>query len=300
MNKVDDFATELNNNSKTLTNKVKSHVFDVIALGLVAAIGLLNLGAIEIKDLTTEYINIILEAIPFYIGSVALALNYYKKGVYAGKSSKSFNDIVRCYSSTVNTLVGKQIDKLSDFCSYYNKKALRLRQETILQNVAISFERFDCPTDGSKPLKIMSDEELTKEFGEVIAKAIIEAKNVKVKGINANVLLGNNHIDDVTDLGKSEQEMLKTRSKEYSIVYFASIIVMSMMGVKDILEWGWMGAFLLVFKMLYILCRSYMKYFEGYDDITVKLSNHMSRKIDILKEFDYWYEDNFGTIGNNL
>lgn len=300
MNKIDDFATELNNNNKSFTNKVKSHVFDVIALGLVAAIGLLNLGAIEIKDLTTEYINIMLEAIPFYIGSVALALNYYKKGVYAGKSSKSFNDIVCCYSSTVNTLVGKQIDKLNDFCSYYNKKALRLRQETILQNVAISFERFDCPTDGSKPLKIMSDEELIKEFGEVIAKAIIEAKNVKVKGVNANVLLGNNHIDDVTDLGKSEQEMLKTRSKEYSIVYFASIIVMSMMGVKDILEWGWMGAFLLVFKMLYILCRSYMKYFEGYDDITVKLSNHMSRKIDILKEFDCWYEDNFGTIGNNL
>lgn len=300
MNKVDDFATELNNNSKTLTNKIKSHVFDVIALGLVAAIGLLNLGAIEIKDLTKEYINIVLEAIPFYIGSVALALNYYKKGVYAGKSSKSFNDIVSCYSAKVNTLVGKQIDKLNDFCSYYNKKALRLKQETILQNVAISFERFDCPTDGSKPLKIMSDEELIKEFGEVIAKAIIEAKNVKVKGINTNVLLGNNHVDDVTDLGKSEQEMLKTRSKEYSIVNFASILVMSMMGVKDILEWGWMGAFLLVFKMLYILCRSYMKYFEGYDDITVKLSNHMSRKIDILKEFDYWYEDNFGTIGNNL
>lgn len=300
MNKVDDFATELNNNSKTLTNKIKSHVFDVIALGLVAAIGLLNLGAIEIKDLTKEYINIVLEAIPFYIGSVALALNYYKKGVYAGKSSKSFNDIVSCYSAKVNTLVGKQIDKLNDFCSYYNKKALRLRQETVLQNVAISFERFDCPTDGSKPLKIMSDEELTKEFGEVVAKAIIEAKNIKVKGINANVLLGNNHIDDVTDLGKSEQEMLKARSQEYSIVSFASIIVMSMMGVKDILEWGWIGAFLLVFKMLYILCRSYMKYFEGYDDITVKLSNHMSRKIDILKEFDYWYEDNFGTIGNNL
>jgi len=300
MNKIDDFATELNNNSKSFTNKIKSHVFDVIALGLVAAIGLLNLGAIEIKDLTTEYVNIVLEAIPFYIGSVALALNYYKKGVYAGKSSKSFNDIVSCYSAKVNTLVGKQIDKLNDFCSYYNKKALRLRQETILQNVAISFERFDCPIDGSKPLKIISDEELMKEFGEVVAKAIIEAKNIKVKGINANVLLGNNHIDDVTDLGKSEQEMLKTRSKEYSIVYFASIIVMSMMGVKDILEWGWMGAFLLVFKMLYILCRSYMKYFEGYDDITVKLSNHMSRKIDILKEFDYWYEDNFGTIGNNL
>ena len=105
-------------------------------------------------------------------------------------------------------------------------------------------------------------------------------------------MLGNLNTDDITDLGKNEQEMLKDRSREYSIVYLASILIMSMMGVKDILEWGWMGAFLLLFKMLYILCRSYMKYFEGFDDIDVKLVNHFSRKTDVLKEFNYWYESN--------
>jgi hypothetical protein len=66
-----------------------------------------------------------------------------------------------------------------------------------------------------------------------------------------------------------------------------------MMGVKDVLEWGWMGAFLLLFKMLYILCRSYMKYFEGFDDINIRLVNHISRKTDVLKEFDYWYNTQY-------
>lgn len=296
MNKVDNFATELNQNSKSLTNKIKTHAFDAIAVGLVIAIGLLNLGAIEIKNIGTEILNILLEAVPFYLGSVALALNYYKKGVYSGKASKSFNEVVMSYSTIVNNFTGKQIDKLSDFCLRYNHKALLIKQEAILREVAISIKRFDENIKDElghvlKPLKIAPDAELIATYGEYVGGKIIEAKAVKVKGINVNNLLGNSNVDDITDLGKSEHEMLKDRSKEYSIVYFVSILVMSLMGVKDILEWGWMGAFLLVFKMLYILCRSYMKYFEGYDDITVRLVNHISRKIDVLKEFDYWYND---------
>lgn len=296
MNKVDNFATELNQNNKSLTNKIKTHAFDVIAVGLVLAIGLLNLGAIEIKNIGTEIFSILLEAIPFYLGSVALALNYYKKGVYAGKASKTFNDVVTSYSTLVNSFVGKQIDKLADFCSNYNRKALLIKQEAILREVAISIKRFDEYIKDElghtlKPLKIVPDEELIATYGEYVGKKIIEAKNVKIKGINVNNLLGNSNVDDLTDLGKSEQEMLRDRGKEYSIVYSISILAMSLMGVKDVLEWGWMGAFLLMFKMLYILARSYMKYFEGYDDVTVRLVNHISRKIDVLKEFDYWYSE---------
>ena len=297
MSKVNDIAVELNENNKSLTDKIKTYVFDVIALGLVIAVGLLNLGAIELRNIGTELINILLEAVPFYLGSIALALNFYKKGVYAGKSGKTFIDIVKMYSTKVNALTGRQIDKLNDFCFQYNCKALRMRQEAILRDVAISFERFDKTTRDEeghklKPLKIMSEDDLKTTYGENIAKTIVKAKNVKIKGLSANNLLGNMNTDDITDLGKNEQEMLKDRSREYSIIYLVSIVIMSMMGVKDILEWGWMGAFLLTFKMLYILCRSYMKYFEGFDDINVRLVNHISRKTDVLKEFDYWYNEN--------
>ena len=296
MNKVDNFASELNKNNKSFTNKLKTHVFDVIAVGLVVSIGLLNLGAIELKNIGAEIFSILLEAIPFYLGSVALAINYYKKGVYAGKATQSFNDVVRTYSTIVNGFVGKQIDKLSEFCSNYNRKALLIKQESILREAAISIKRFDEYIKDEldhklPPLKIVPDAELIATYGEYVGGKIIEAKNVKIKGISVNNILGDNNTDDITDLGKTEHEMFVDRSREYSIIYSVSIVIMSVMGVKDILEWGWMGAFLLLFKLLYILSRSYMKYFEGYDDVTVRLVNHMSRKIDVLKEFNYWYDE---------
>jgi hypothetical protein len=294
MSKIDNFASELNENNKSLANKIKTHVFDVIALGLVVSIGLLNLGAIELKNIGEEIFSILLEAVPFYIGSVALALNYYKKGVYAGKATKSFVEVVNAYSKIVNGFVGKQIDKLNEFCSNYNRKAMLIKQESILREAAISITRFDEYTKDENgntlpPLKIVSDDDLIKTYGEYVGGKIIQAKNVKVKGISPNSILGNNNTDDITDLGKTEHEMFMDRSKEYSILYSVSIVIMSIMGVKDIFEWGWMGAFLLLFKLLYILSRSYMKYFEGFDDVTVRLANHISRKIDVLKEFDYWY-----------
>ena len=106
MKQIDDIATELNENSKNLTNKIKMYAFDVIAIGLVVAVGLLNLGAIEMRNLGKEIINILLEAIPFYLGSVALALNFYKKGIYAGKAENKFIEAIKHYSTEVNTLTG--------------------------------------------------------------------------------------------------------------------------------------------------------------------------------------------------
>lgn len=297
MKTINEIATDVNQNNKSFANKVKTHIFDVIAMGLVISVGLLSLGAIELRDLGKEAFNILLEAIPFYLGSIALALNFYKKGVYAAKVTETFINVVKQYSNKVNALTGKHIDKLNDFCFEYNSKAIRIRQEAILRDVAISFDRFDKYSKDDeghklKPLKIMSEVDLKSTYGDTVCAAVTKAKNVKIKGLSPNNLLGNVNSDDITDLGKNEQEMLKDRSKEYSIVYFISILVMSLMGIKDVLEWGWMGAFLLLFKMLYILCRSYMKYFEGFDDINVNLVNHISRKTDVLKEFDYWYGEN--------
>ena len=308
MSSINDIATELNSNSKTLANKVRTHIFDFIAVGLVVAVGLLSLGAVELRDIGKEIWSILLEAVPFYLGSIALALNFYKKGVYAAKSTQTFIDTVKHYSTQISKLTGRQIQKLNDFCLNYNRRALRLRQESILRDAAISFEAFDEGITNElgvqPPLKTLTKDELTKRYGSVICCAVLKAKKVTIKGISPNNILGNMNTDDITDLGKNEQEMLKYRSTEYSVVYFASIIVMSLMGVKEILEWGWMGAFLTMFKLLYILCRSYMKYFEGFDDISVSLVNHLSRKSDVIKEFDYWFSKEIDTpdalgVGNN-
>ena len=123
MSKVDDVALELNENGKDLKRSLKNKAFDVIGVGLVVAVGLISLGVIELREITPkEIINILLEAIPFYIGSVTLAMNYYRKGVYAGKDSEMFVNTVEKYSKKVNKLNGKQLEYLNDFCGEYNDK----------------------------------------------------------------------------------------------------------------------------------------------------------------------------------
>ena len=144
MSKVDDVAVELNNNSKNLAKTLKSKAFDIIGVGLVVSVGLVSLGVIQLREITPkEIINILLEAIPFYFGSVTLAMNYYRKGICNGKLSQVFINIVQTYSDKVNKLNGKQLEYINDFCIYYNDKALRMAQENLLRTVAVRYDKFN-------------------------------------------------------------------------------------------------------------------------------------------------------------
>lgn len=295
MSKVDDIATELNNNSKDLRRTIKSKAFDVIGVALVIGVGLVSLGAITLRNITLkEVINIFLEAIPFYFGSVTLAMNYYRKGVYAGKESPQFIECVTRYSNKVNKLNGKQLEYLNDFCGEYNDKALKMAQENLLRNVAIRYDKFNdgcIEPDGREtpPLKQLSKEELVTKYNARVAEYVIKARDVNIKGVNVTILLGNCYDWDITNLGPNERELAAQRRKQYAGSYAISIFLLSLMAVKNILEWGWVGFILIAFKLIYILCNAYMKYFEGYDDATIRVTNHMSRKTDILKQYDYWY-----------
>lgn len=295
MSKIDDVAIELNENGKDLKRSLKSKAFDVIGVALVIAVGLISLGVVELREITPkEVINILLEAIPFYIGSVTLAMNYYRKGVYAGKETAMFSDTVGRYSDKVNKLNGKQLEYLNDFCGEYNDKALRMAQENLLRSVAIRYDKFNdgsIDKDGHEvpPLKRLSKEELVTRYNARVAEFIIKARDVQIKGINVNVLLGNNYNWDITNLGPNEKELASQRRKQYAGSSAISILLLSLMAVKNIMEWGWIGFVLVAFKLIWILANAYMKYFEGYDDATIRITNHISRKVDILKQYDYWY-----------
>ena len=130
-------------------------------------------------------------------------------------------------------------------------------------------------------------------YGKETAKVICKCKKIKVKGIHVNILLGSISNSDPTDLGKNENEMFRSRRLKYAVVYLIFTFVMALIGVKNILEWGWVGVLFTIFKLLYITCTSYMKYFEGYEDINTNLVNHICRKTDILKEFKYWYKERY-------
>ena len=299
MSKIDDIAYEFNENGKDLRKNLKNKAFDVIGVALVVAVGLVSLGAIELREITPlEIINLFLEALPFYFGSVTLAMNYYRKGIYAGKESSQFTNVVGRYSGKVNNLNGKQLEYLNDFCEDFNDKALRMAQENLLRAVAVRYDKFNdgsIDDDGNEipPLKRLSKEELVNRYNARVAEYVIKARDVQIKGINVSVLLGNSYDWDITNLGPNERELLNQRAKQYAGSYAVSIVLLSLMAVKNVLDWGWIGFILVAFKLIYILCNAYMKYFEGYDDVTIRITNHISRKTDVLKQYDYWYYQRF-------
>lgn len=287
-----------------VTKIVKDRAFDLVGAGLIIAVGMICLGAVELRNITLrEALNILAEALPFYLATVCLCTNYYQKGVQYGKMTDGFKNIVTFYSDKINNLTSKQLQVMPTFCEQYNDKALRQLQEPILKSVAITFEEFNenHSVDGKiiRALKTWSAEALKETYGEFTAKHIIKARSQKIHGINSNILMSSFSNKDMTDIGVSEAQLLKRRTGMFAAMNAVSTVVLTLLSVKSFIDWGWAGAVLVVFKLLYILCRSYMKYYSGYNDITIRVSNHISRKCDILKEFAQWFEESSDCVHNN-
>ena len=288
-----------------LVKTVKNRVFDLLAVGLIIAMLMLHLGVLELRDVTLiGLLNIGLECAPFYLTSVLLSVNFYTKGTFTGKSKTIYTNAIKVYSEKTNSLTGKQLDSLSDFCQHYNDNALRRLQSSILKTVSISYERFndgDVLEDGTSlpALKALSKDELSALYTEERVAAIVKAKKVKIKGISDNILLGNTENKDTTDLGPTEKQLSTHRTTVVAIRYLFSTLLLALIGIRDVLEWGWIGLLIVAFKLIYILCSSYINYFKGYNDITINLVNHIARKTDILKQFEYWYDNRNSTTDAN-
>ena len=270
---------------------VRNRAFDLISVGIIVAMTALSLGAMELRDISVEqFADIILECIPFYLAATMLSANYYTKGTYAAKVKDVYINSVKYYSEQVSNLTGKHMNYLPEFCSQYNKQTLQDMQKELLNSVAITWERYDEGTSNSKPLKVLSKREIINLLGRECGNVVHRCKRLKIKGIYPNVLLGNLNKEDRTNLGLTEQQLAKRRLGSYAIGYVVSIFFMSLIGMKDVMQWGWMGMFLTLFKILYITCRAVTKYYNGYEDISTHVVNYNYRKSDIIKEFYYWYE----------
>ena len=283
---------------------LKSRIFDFVAVGIVISLFMLTLGVLELRQITREeIITIIIESLPFYMATNFLSMNYYSKGSFEGKLNENFVSVSQLFSDRANRLTGKQISVITDFCEDYNYKVLKSKQSAILRRSVLTYEDFavdyvtKSTTNGEiveehhGPLCNKSRVELIKILGVPAARTVLKAQRTTVKGLKVNLLLGNVDVDDATDIGATESQLIKNRARTYALSSLFFIIVLTIIAVKNIVEWGWAGLIYSTFKVLMIVCRSYTRFFEGYEDITVKLSNHLSRKTDILKEFEYWYDE---------
>ena len=222
------------------------------------------------------------------MATILLNNTLYKKGVFVGKSTSTYSNNAEVYSDLVNSLTGEQITGLYAFCDEYNEKALKTIQTNILKKEGLTYKDFEngSSISNDKPLKILTDEQLAEiGLNKQQIKAVKSAKNVNIKGLTVTSLLSSMNIKDPTNLGKNEKELAKKRSVTAAIGYVVSTLLMSMLAIKNIADWGWSGLILVLFKVLYTFARSYMSYFQGYNDMTIDLTNHIARKIDILKMY---------------
>ena len=266
-------------------NKIKANMYDLLAAAIVIIMFVVALGVMSPKELTWNSLkDVIVSWVPFFLTASFLNSDYYSKG-----------NTINAYSKQVSTITGAQMSKLPEFCKYYNEQALEELQTSILTLASIPFERFNYITydkDGKevKPLKVLSLQDYKKlGYSKDEIKIIVRAKYASVKGIRHNQLLGNTSARDKTNIGRGEGDMTRARTIVSTLGQAVSMFVLCMIGMKDIMEWGWVQAIFVLFRMVWVLCKSYLQYLKGFNDITIRLSNHIARKTDILKEFEYWY-----------
>lgn len=292
--KIYKIASEIDSKKDRLIGFAKSKFFDLVSVVLILGMTALSLGVVKLRDISVETIlNIIVEMVPFYLVAMMLTITNYTKGIYAGKATEGYNSIIALYSEIINGLSGQMLSYLSDFCIEYNEKSLRDRQSVILKKAAVSYEKFNEGDDSTPPLKTLSKKKLREMFGDEVAKVVLEAKKCSIKSINPNLLLGNSDNPDPTNLGMNELELSKRRTTWYACCYVFSILSVTLISIREITEWGWAGIVLVIFKLAWIAGSAYMKYFQGYKDITINVSNHISRKCDLLHEYEYWYSNKF-------
>ena len=281
------------------TAEIKNYIYDLIALVIVAAIVMASLNALGFIDLSSEdvrqqLLDFFIEWIPYFMAAVLLNSDLYQKGVFIGKRTKKYIDTAMAYSNIVNNLSGEQIDGLDDFCIKYNDKALRDIQTQILKKEGLSYERFINETIAKvddkevvrKALINCTKEELFEQgLNEAQVKIVVKAKKVNIKGLTSNLLLSSINVKDRTDIGPDEQTLATRANIVSTLKFLISTFCMSLIVVKDISTWGWASLIIVIFKVAYIVAKSYMSYFKGYNNITVDIVSHIGRKTDILKMY---------------
>lgn len=270
---------------------LRNGVFDFVAIVIVMALALASLDVFDLVDIgDTNAGDFIISWVPYFLATILLTLDLYKKGVFIGKSTDKFKSIVSSYSDIVNGLSGEQIKGLAPFCEQYNDDALIALRTSILKEEGIAYDIFDKEFIKDEitypPLKTWTRSQLLKgKYTRQQIKTIRAAKRATVRGINVNILLSSINIADPTDIGKGEEELQKRALASSVVTYLVTTALMSLIVIKDISTWGWASLIIVVFKVIYMFARSFMSYFLGYDDITVSVSNHITRKTDILKTY---------------
>lgn len=291
---MDNFEDKLQAAKIGTSAGIKKHIFDWVSAIIIVALIAACMDVFDLIDFKTiDLFEFFISWFPYFAAAILLHNNLYKKGVFVAKGTEKFIKTIEAYSDIANSLSGEQIKKLYPFCDKYNEDVKKSMQTQTLRKEGVTFEEFEYGTKELPALKTCNRKFLIKKgYNKAQIKAIKTAKNLHVHGINVSILLSSINVKDVTRIGDDEKTLQTKQIISSTLRYASSTLLLSIMAVKDISEWGWMGLILTIFKVMYLFAGSYMSYFKGYDNITMSLVNHFSRKIDILKMYlDYKPEE---------
>ena len=291
---MDNFEDKLQGVKIGASQGIKKHIFDWVSAIIIVALIAACMDVFSLIDFKTiDLLEFFISWFPYFAAAILLHNNLYKKGVFVAKGTEKFIKTIEAYSDIANSLSGEQIKKLYPFCDKYNEDVKKSMQTQTLRKEGVTFEEFEYGTKELPALKTCNRKFLIeKGYNKAQIKAIKTAKNLHVHGINVSILLSSINVKDVTLIGDDEKTLQTKQIISSTLRYALSTLLLSIMAVKDISEWGWMGLILTIFKVMYLFAGSYMSYFKGYDNITMSLVNHFSRKIDILKMYlDYKPEE---------
>lgn len=297
------------------TTTIKRHIFDLMSAIIIIALVVASLDAFGLREINKNTLGTLTaEWLPFLFASYLLDCNLREKGKFVGKETVNYRKAMMEYSKTASSLTGHQVQELSKYCSIVNERVLMEKQTAILKKEGLTYEQFseEQTIEGIviKPLKTMSrlelakhligDEHLWTAYTNSKIKAVIRAKNCKIRGHKVNLLLGSHNVEDETDLGPTELELERKRKTTSLLSYVGSTAAMTVIGINDIFTWGWAGIIIVIFKTAYSFVKSYRSYFGGYNDVVIVLTNHIVRKNDVLKMYLSWYDDTYVKTKENL
>jgi hypothetical protein len=278
------------------TEGIKKHIFDWVAAIIIVALIAASLNVFGLIDFKTiNFVEFLISWFPYFAAAILLHTDLYKKGIFVGKETDKFSEAIRDYSKIANALTGEQIKGLHLFCEDYNRDVAETLQKRILRNEGIVFDDFEYGLldKNIKPLKILDKQELLANgYNKRQIEAIQAAKKVTVKGINVNILLSSTDADDTTYIGDDEKVLQKKQIISSTIKYMVTTLLLSVIAIKNVGDWGWVGLILTLFKVAYLFAGCCMSYFKGYDDATIGLVNHFTRKADILKMYLKYIPEN--------
>lgn len=285
--------------TQKLNQGIKRYIFDIIAAVIILAIIAATLHIFDVYNMSKpeEVKSFFVDWVPYFLASILLNGDLYEKGIFVGKSVKEYINAKHAYSEKVSAIDGHKLSKVTDFCIDYNMESLISLRKAILKEQGLSYEQFDKEyktKDATYPgLKTWTKEKLKSKLTSEQVDAVLRAKKAKVKGININLLLGNDDVNDPTNIGFTEKQLTMRRNICITIRYLFITGLMSVLFIKDINEWRWGSLFEVLFKLAFVVARALMSYLKGYKDTVVHHTNHLIRKTDILQIFDVWYDKKY-------